>query len=183
MRVPRTFVFVDLTGFTNYTAENGDDEAGRLLSRFRAATREVASERGVRVAKWLGDGAMIVCLDRSDAIATALDLECRTAEACAPLALRAGVAGGYALLFEGDDYIGSAVNLASRLCDAAGPHEVLLPADQVADLPAGIVATPVGALALRGFNEPVPVVELSGQPPVASRNDTGELWMRPPLVG
>jgi class 3 adenylate cyclase len=60
---------------------------------------------------------------------------------------------------------------------------VLLPADQVADLPAGIVATPVGALALRGFNEPVPVVELSGQPPLASRNDTGELWMRPPLVG
>ncbi len=114
MRVPRTFVFVDLTGFTNYTAENGDDEAGRLLSRFRAATREVASERGVRVAKWLGDGAMIVCLDRSDAIATALDLECRTAVACAPLALRAGVAGGYALLFEGDDYIGSAVNPPTR---------------------------------------------------------------------
>ena len=30
MRVPRTFVFVDLSGFTNYTAAFGDDAAGRL---------------------------------------------------------------------------------------------------------------------------------------------------------
>ena len=27
MRVPRTFVFVDLSGFTNYTAAFGDDAA------------------------------------------------------------------------------------------------------------------------------------------------------------
>ena len=48
------------------------------------------------------------------------------------LTLRAGIATGYALLFEGDDYIGSAVNMASRLCDIAGPFEVLLPTDVVA---------------------------------------------------
>ena len=33
MRVPRTFVFVDLSGFTNYTAAYGDDAAACLLSR------------------------------------------------------------------------------------------------------------------------------------------------------
>ena len=130
----------------------------------------------MRVAKWLGDGAMIVCLDRSDAIATALDLECAHGRGLRPLAFRAGVAGGHALLFEGDDYIGSAVNLASRLCDAAGPMRCCCP-------PPGRRSTgghcrhAVGALALRGFNQPVPVVELSGQPPLASRNDTGELWI------
>ena len=59
MRVPRTFVFVDLSGFTNYTAAFGDDAAGRILSTFRAIVREVASERGVRIAKWLGDGCMV----------------------------------------------------------------------------------------------------------------------------
>ena len=32
MRVPRTFAFVDLSGFTNYTAANGDDASGRILS-------------------------------------------------------------------------------------------------------------------------------------------------------
>ena len=37
-RVPRTFLFVDLSGFTNYTAANGDDAAGALLASFRALT-------------------------------------------------------------------------------------------------------------------------------------------------
>ena len=44
MRVPRTFVFLDLSGFTNYTAAYGDDAAGRILSTFRTLVREVASE-------------------------------------------------------------------------------------------------------------------------------------------
>ena len=106
------FVFVDLSGFTNYTAAFGDDAAGRILSAFRTIVREVASERGVRIAKWLGDGCMIVAVDQADAIAFTLDLENRAAEVCAPLTLRVGIATGYALLFEGDDYIGSAVNMA-----------------------------------------------------------------------
>lgn len=182
MRVPRTFVFCDLTGFTNFTAEHGDDAAGNLLANFRSVTRAVASERGVRIAKWLGDGAMIVCLDPDDALAAALELEARTAVVCKPLALRAGIAGGYALLFEGDDYIGSMVNLAARLCDAAGPHEILLPADQAVDAPAWVDATEVGTLALRGFAEPIGVVAITGTAPPAQRNDTGELWTRSPIV-
>ncbi len=182
MRVPRTFLFVDLTGFTNYTAEHGDDAAGQILSTFRAIVREVASERGVRIAKWLGDGCMFVALDTTDAIATALELEDRCRTACAPLQLRVGLAEGLALLFEGDDYIGSAVNLASRLCDAAGPGEVLMPADQAGDLPEGVTAVPAGALDLRGFQGPVPVVALSGQVLTVARNDTGELWTRSPFV-
>ena len=63
MRVPRTFVFVDISGFTNFTNENGDDAAGRLLASWRAVTRDVASETGVRIAKWLGDGCMLVAVD------------------------------------------------------------------------------------------------------------------------
>src|SRR5204863_1422219 len=133
MRVPRTFVFADLSGFTNYTAEHGDDAAAFLLSAFRGVAREVASDRGVRIAKWLGDGCMIVAVDHADGVAAALDLDERARKVCAPLALRVGVASGYSLLFEGDDYIGLAVNLAARLCDAAGPYEVLMPAEQVDD--------------------------------------------------
>ena len=64
------------------------------------------------------------------------------------------MATGLALLFEGDDYIGSAVNLAARLCDAAGPGEVLVPADQTLDLPPGVTATPHGVIELRGFPLP-----------------------------
>jgi adenylate cyclase len=183
MRVPRTFTFVDLSGFTNYTAAYGDDAAGRILGAFRTIAREVASETGVRIAKWLGDGFMTVAIHQADAIIFALELESRSAEVCAPLTVRVGMASGHALLFEGDDYIGSAVNMASRLCDAAGPFEVLLPTMQLERLPEGVTATPHGSLDLRGFPGTVEVVELSGRPTAQQRNDTSELWTRDPLLG
>src|SRR3954465_11815836 len=164
MRVPRTFSFVDLSGFTNYTAAFGDDAAGRILGTFRSLVREIASERGVRIAKWLGDGCMVVSIEQVNAVAFALDLEHRSAEVCAPLTLRVGMATGHALLFEGDDYIGSAVNMAARLCDAAQPSEILTPADGLEDIPVGVHCSPHGLMVLRGFASPIEVVELSGHP-------------------
>ncbi len=178
MRVPRTFVFLDLSGFTDYTARFGDAAAGRLLGAFRTIVRQVASDRGVRIAKWLGDGCMIVAVDQPDAVAFILDLKSRSADVCAPLTLRAGVASGYALLFEGDDYIGSAVNMAARLCDVARPSEVLIPTMGLERLPEGVAVTPHEPVALAGFPGEVEVVALSGVPSTRDRHDTGELWTR-----
>ena len=67
-RVERTFAFIDLSGFTTYTDTEGDSEAVKVLSGFRAAVREVAALRAVRVAKWLGDGAMLVSVDMEPAV-------------------------------------------------------------------------------------------------------------------
>jgi adenylate cyclase len=92
------------------------------------------------------------------------------------------VATGRALLFEGDDYVGSAVNLAARLCDAAGPGEVLVPGDQAIDLPEGVTAAPHGVIELQGFPQAIAVCNLAGTPMVQGRNDTGELWTRSPFV-
>lgn len=181
MRVPRTFVFVDLSGFTNYTAAFGDDAAGRILSAFRTIVRSVASERGVRIAKWLGDGCMVVAVQQRDALEFVLDLEQRATDVCHPLTVRAGVATGPALLFEGDDYIGSAVNMAARLCDHAKGVEVLMPTMHIERLPAGVNAEAYGEIELRGFPGPINVVELTGVPePVDS--DTGDLWTRTPFI-
>ncbi len=182
MRVPRTFAFVDLSGFTNYTAAYGDDAAARILSAFRSLVREISSERGVRIAKWLGDGCMMVSVDQQAAITFALDLERRSAEICAPLSLRVGISTGYALLFDGDDYIGSAVNMASRLCDIAGPFDVLMPTMQIERLPEGVIAQPYGEVDLRGFPGKVDIVELSGVPVATPLNDTSELWTRTPFL-
>jgi adenylate cyclase len=181
MRVPRTFVFVDLSGFTNYTAAFGDDAAGRVLSTFRGIVRAVASDRGVRIAKWLGDGCMIVAVDQRDAIEFVLDLEQQATDVCAPLTVRAGLATGHALLFEGDDYIGSAVNMAARLCDRAKGVEVLIPTMQLERLPEGIRAEPFGEVELRGFPGPIDVVELVGTPAPADV-DTSDLWTRSPYI-
>jgi class 3 adenylate cyclase len=181
MRVPRTFVFVDLSGFTNYTAAFGDDAAGRILSTFRGIVRTVASDRGVRIAKWLGDGCMLVAVEQRDAIEFVLDLEQRATDVCAPLTVRAGLATGHALLFEGDDYIGSAVNMAARLCDRARGVEVLMPTMQLERLPDGVRAEPYGELELRGFPGAVDVVALTGVPQPA-HVDTSDLWTRSPFI-
>jgi len=183
VRVERWFAFVDLSGFTSFGDEFGDDESVRVLTLFRSGVRRVATDFGVRIAKWLGDGCMIVCVDQEAGIAAALDLEAKAVAGCAPLSVRVGVATGYALLFEGDDYIGSAVNLAARLCDAAGPGELLMPADQIDPIPAGVIPVQRGKVALRGFPVPIEVVLLTGMVDETARHDTGELWTRSPFVG
>jgi class 3 adenylate cyclase len=182
MRVPRTFCFLDLSGFTNYTAAYGDDAAGRILSTFRTLVREIASERGVRIAKWLGDGCMVVAVDQLAAIEFVTDLEHRASHVCAPLMLRAGIATGHALLFEGDDYIGSAVNMAARLCDRAQNFDVLMPMMHLDRLPEGVTAEPYGEVELRGFPGKVELVRLTGAPTGIDRNDTSDLWTRAPFI-
>jgi class 3 adenylate cyclase len=182
MRVPRTFAFLDLSGFTNYTAAYGDDAAGRILGAFRTLAREVASERGVRIAKWLGDGCMVVGVEQQSVIEFVTDLEHRASRVCAPLTLRAGIATGRALLFEGDDYIGSAVNMASRLCDQAQNVDVLMPTMHLDRLPEGVDAEPVGEVELPGFPGKVDLVRLTGVPVAVERHDTGELWTRSPFI-
>ena len=66
---------------------------------------------------------MLVGVDAGPMTAMAVELSDRIESE--GIGLRAGVATGSCLLFEGDDYIGHPVNLASRLSDAAGEGEVL----------------------------------------------------------
>jgi class 3 adenylate cyclase len=80
------------------------------------------------------------------------------------LPVRAGVAWGRVILFEGDDYTGGAVNLASRLCDLAQPFEVLGTAEVAHELPAGVAAHPVGPKPIPGFGAPISVVRLTKIP-------------------
>ena len=181
MRVARTFAFLDLSGFTDYTAAYGDDAAARILGEFRTLAREVASARGVRIAKWLGDGCMVVGVDQESVLEFVTELEHRASRACAPLILRAGLATGQALLFEGDDYIGSAVNMAARLCDYARGVQVLIPTMQLERLPEGVSAEPYGEVELRGFPGPIDVVSLTGIPQSSSL-DASELWTRTPFI-
>ena len=77
------------------------------------------------------------------------------------LPVRAGIASGLVILFEGDDYTGGPVNLASRLCDLAQPFEVLTTAEVAENLPEGVAALPVGNKPVPGFAAPVPVVRIT----------------------
>ena len=147
LNVERTFIFADLSGFTQYTRENGPHEAVKLLGEFRRVARNVAAKRGVRVAKWLGDGVMIVSVEATAAIAFGAHLIHHFAET--GLTVRVGLASGIALLFEGDDYIGEPVNLAAKLCAAAAPGEILATLD-FEDLPDWVTAEAAVSVSIKG---------------------------------
>ena len=181
MRFPRTFIFVDLSGFTNYMETEGDRKATKLLAEFRTVARAIASERGVRIDKFLGDGLMAVAVEQIEGITFAMELDRRAETVCDPLKLRIGIATGDTMLFEGDDYIGRAPNLAARLCDSASDNGVLIPADQVFNLPQGVKAMPHEAIKLHGFAEPVDICVLVGQPVIAERQDTTEIRKQKPI--
>jgi adenylate cyclase len=163
-RVARTFGFIDISGFTAFTDQHGDAAAVARLAEFRVVVREIASHHGVRIDKWLGDGAMFVCVDTGPLLAAVLDIEERLAESGFPLPLRAGIAGGMVILFEGDDYIGTPVNLASRLCTDALPGQTLVTAELADYAPAEATISSMGDVDVRGLSHAVPIVCLSGCP-------------------
>jgi class 3 adenylate cyclase len=166
MRVRRYFAFIDLCGFTRFTDAHGDEQAVAMLTGFRATVRGVASEYGVRVAKWLGDGAMFVSTEAPQLVAATIDVEHRVDGDGVALPIRGGIAGGDVILFEGDDYIGGAVNMAARLCEGAAPGEILAAADLAEFAPEWSEVVPAGARPVPGFVQPVDVVTLVAAEPI-----------------
>ena len=61
-RVTMAFCFVDLTGFTRYTEEEGDEEALDLVERF-VETVEATLPAEATIVKTIGDEVMIVSPD------------------------------------------------------------------------------------------------------------------------
>jgi class 3 adenylate cyclase len=85
------------------------------------------------------------------------------------LHLGAGIAQGHATLgrigFEGrSDYaaIGSVVNLAARLCEAAQPGQILISQRVHAATTGIVISNPIGDLALRGFTRPTTAYDVVG---------------------
>jgi adenylate cyclase len=158
MRVRRCFAFLDLSGFSAYTDEHGDDQAVVVLGQLRSTLRRAAERRGVRITKWLGDGAMLSGVDPAAVIDCAVATRDALAASC-PLALRGGIAQGDVIMFEGDDYVGAAVNAAARLCEMALPGQLLCAA-VADDAPSWVAVDPVGPMAISGLTRPVEVAEL-----------------------
>jgi adenylate cyclase len=147
----RAFAFIDLCGFVAYCDEVGAGTARRVLGEFREVIRGVSARRGVRVAKWMGDGVLLVGLSAPPVAATAVEIV--TSVAHETLTARAGLSVGRVLNMDGDDYIGRSINLSSRLCDLARAGEVLSDADSCHDLPEWICRRKVPFLEIKGIGE------------------------------
>jgi adenylate cyclase len=154
MRVERCFAFIDLSGFTAFTERFGDERTVAVLSGFRGRVREIAARRGVRVTKWLGDGAMLSSADTGAVVGMVVELANRLPEDI-PLNLRTGLANGAVIMFEGDDYIGRPANVAARLCDAAKPGEILATREVASQAPRWVAPSPIQPYSVHGLERPV----------------------------
>lgn len=121
----QTFLFMDLVGFTALTAEHGDDNAAEVALRLYAHVRRLLPEHQGEEIKTIGDAMMIRCTDPRRGVELGLRISEQLCEDGDFPPVRIGVHTGSAVSRAGDWY-GNAVNVASRLCSAAGGDEVLV---------------------------------------------------------
>ncbi len=127
-QIRQAIMFVDLASFTPLAEAMGDLKAAEIVARFAEMVRIANVRCHGRVVKQIGDGFMIVFPECYSAVSFALELEQRAVSEPQFPAIRVGLHYGPVLYREGD-YVGSNVNIASRLADRADRHQVLVSAE------------------------------------------------------
>jgi adenylate cyclase len=147
--------FVDLTGYTSLTENEGDRQALRYARRLERIIRDACHAHEMRIVKRLGDGFMLAGASVTEMIGGVLHIV-RTAEEREDMpTARGGVAYGRAVSRAGD-YFGHTVNLAARIVDQAAPAEVLASEECLEQAKAGLFAFRDPREAeLKGIREPV----------------------------
>ncbi len=146
-----TLCFIDLTGFTRYTEEEGDMEALDVVENF-IATVESTLPREATIVKTIGDEVMVVSPDAASLTEWAVGFLGRFPQRPQP---RVGIHCGDAVYRDGD-YFGGQVNLVHRVVDRALAGEVLV-TDRVAEAIDGresLELEPIGQVSLKGFPTP-----------------------------
>jgi adenylate cyclase len=106
--------------------------------------------------KRLGDGVMFHFRDPRDAVLAALEMLEAVSDAALPPA-HIGLDTG-PVVFQGGEYFGRTVNVASRIAERAEPGQVLVSQGVVDAVGSTDVAfTPIGSFDLKGVSQPVPL--------------------------
>jgi class 3 adenylate cyclase len=165
----RVILFTDLEGSTSLLQKVGQSAFMLLLTEHDLIIRRALVATDGREVKHTGDGIM-ASFDRvGQALDCALAIQAgfgaRTASGGTPvLRVRIGIAAGEPV-DHNQDLFGSAVNLASRVCDVADPGQILVAEDvEVVGAPQGYVFDEVDRRALKGFADEIRIFELSGAP-------------------
>jgi adenylate cyclase len=153
--VETTIAFVDIASFTALAEASGDDTAIQVLDRIDAVVRPLLVEHDGKVVKQVGDGFMLAFRDPANAVRFAVATQAELAQDPELPAIRVGINTGPALYRTGD-YLGGAVNVASRVVNGAMPGQILLtePVAKAASN-AGIPVEEVGMRMMRGVDEPL----------------------------
>jgi adenylate cyclase len=151
-RVSMTFCFVDLTGFTRYTEEEGDEEALDMIERF-VDTVEATLPSEATIVKTIGDEVMVVSPEPATLTEWAVGFLALFQERPQP---RVGIHRGAAVFRDGD-YFGGDVNLAHRVVSRALGGEVLVTEAVVRAIDESdfLRFDAIGEVVLKGFPEPI----------------------------
>jgi adenylate cyclase len=171
-----TVVCSDLRGFTAYAAAHPSGQVLAVLREYYDAVGREAAAFGATIKDYAGDGVLMlvgaplpVAYHAQRGIELAQRIRSAGAELCrrwsrpgTPLGIGVGVATGNVTVgVVGSasrlEYtaVGSAVNLAARLCEQAGDGEILIDA-RSAELAASTSLQARPPLELKGFATPVP---------------------------
>ena len=171
-----TLLFTDLAGSSALLDQLGEVAADQARRTHFSLLRDVVEASGGEEVKNLGDGLMVVFASAVSAVRCAIGMQQaiqrHNAQATTTeLGVRVGLHVGEPIQDE-DDYFGTPVVVAKRLCDSAAAGQIL-----ASGLVRGLVASragftfrPVGDVILKGMNEPVEGFEIvwSSQVPEGS---------------
>lgn len=179
-----TILFTDLVGSTAIAQELGDNAADELRrTHFEQLRQAVASSGGTEV-KTIGDAMMVSYTSAADAIAGAVAMQqlvdAHNTASGERIAMRIGVSAGDAA-YEDDDWFGTPVVEAARLCSAADGGQILV-SDIVRVLAGSRSAhdvTAVGPIEGKGLPAPIAACEVRWSPLTASSARRLELPLPP----
>ena len=174
-----TLLFTDVVGSTEVLGRLGDDAYEELRRVHFRLLRDAVAARGGHEVKTMGDGLMAVFPSALDAIACAISMQqaVHRHNGQQPLEqqlhVRVGLEVGEPIRHE-DDYFGTPVVVAKRLCDGADGGQIR--ASQLVRLligsRGGHAFRELGALDLKGLPAPVIVFEVVWEPSDASPEGT-----------
>ncbi|AGX86782.1 FHA domain-containing protein [Candidatus Symbiobacter mobilis] len=186
MGVQTTVVFADLFGSTGVFESVGNARATEAVTQATAWIAAKITKNGGRVVKYLGDGVLSIFGSSADALVTVVDIQrsyqlrLERQEPALYMPLRIGVGRGDVEFVDGDCY-GDAVNIAARLSELTGPHQIWIN-DQALDQNVHIDHVhfrSLGPIALRGRAEPCTIYQIEWQEEVNSDYFTVQASLSP----
>ena len=115
------FLFCDLRGYAAFVDAHGDHAAAELLGVYRSLVREVVAARAGAEIRTEGDSVYVVFPTASAAVEAGLgivDAAASAGTAERPIRVGVGIHAGETIA-TGEGPVGSAVNIAARVCARA----------------------------------------------------------------
>lgn len=175
-------LFCDIRGFTAFCETAEPEETIEVLQTYHQEMGKLINAHGAGVDHRMGDGIMVLFNDpipcddpAGNAVRLAIAMRARMAELGKDwkrmgfrLGFGVGVSLGHATVgmvgYEGrSDYTasGTAINVASRLCEMAKDGEILLSTRAAIAVDDNFPSTSAGDVTLKGIREPVEVFRLA----------------------